>query len=78
MASALHPPTYTIQVTGRCGVDHSIDHATRIAFAVILSSQQVASATIHNAGEACTASDPQPAACKWVAALKLLLLSVAA
>ena len=39
-------------------MDHSGDHAPRIAVAVILSSQQVADATIHNADGVVTASPP--------------------
>jgi hypothetical protein len=77
-ASAAHHTICTIQAAGRCGVDHSGDHATRIVFAAILSSQQVADVAIHNAGEVVTASDPPPAACKWVDACLGLLLSVAA
>ena len=78
MASAPHPPNYTIQAADRCDLDHSGDHATRIVFAVILSSQQVADVASHNAGAVVTASGTPPATGQWVAALEVLLFPEAA
>jgi hypothetical protein len=76
-ASAPHHTTCTTQAAGHCGVDHLGGHGPRIAVAVILSSQQVADAASHNAGEVCSASGPPPAAGQWVPACEVLLLSVA-
>jgi hypothetical protein len=76
MASAAHQPTGTIQAADRCGVDHLVGLAPRIAVAVMLSSQQVADLAIHNAGAVCTTSGTPAAIGQWIDACELLLLPV--
>jgi hypothetical protein len=73
-AFGIHQPTCTTQVVGHCGVDRSCDRVLQFAAGMKLSSQQVAGATIHNVGAVVTASDPPPAACKWIDTCEVSLL----
>ena len=77
-AFGIHQPIGTTQVVGHCGVDRSCDRVLQFAAGMKLASQQVAGATIHNAGAVVTASDPPPAAFKWIDTCLGLLLPVTA